>query len=324
MDYLQSCRELVLGSRLRRLSDRVMKEIQKVYDHFNIDFDPFLFPVMKIILDHEVVTTAEITKKLAVTQPATTQAINKLNKKGLLNIHEDKLDKRKKLVSLSPKGTALVSEMRPLWASIEIVVKQCTSHPSDHLIEHLEHFEQVIQKKTLSEQIIQMHHMTQLEKVHIIPFEPKYAADFRDLNVAWLEKYFVVEPHDVVLLEQCEETIVKKGGYIFFAKIGQAIAGCYSLIKVGHRAYELGKMAVSPEFQGKKIGQKLMQHCIEFSKQQGWETLMLYSNTKLENAIYIYRKFGFEEIELEDNAPYMRSNIKMQLTLQDGDSRNPR
>lgn len=38
---------------------------------------------------------------------------------------------------------------------------------------------------------------------------------------------------------------------------------------------------------------------------------MLYSNTKLENAIYIYRKFGFIEITVEPNSPYKRSNIKM-------------
>ena len=151
--------------------------------------------------------------------------------------------------------------------------------------------------------------------VTIIPFDSKYANDFAKLNVEWLEKFFVVEPHDVQLLERCEETIINNGGYIFFAKVGGTIAGTFSLIKISNGVYELGKMAVSPEFQGKKIGQKLLDFCIEFAKEKQWKKILLYSNTKLENAIYLYSKYGFAEIEQEKNPPYQRSNIKMELVL---------
>ncbi len=152
-------------------------------------------------------------------------------------------------------------------------------------------------------------------KTTIISFESKYAKDFANLNIEWLEKYFVVEPHDADLLEQCEETIINKGGYIFFAKVDAEIAGTFSLIKIEDGVYELGKMAVSPMFQGQKIGQQLLQFCVEFSKDQNWEKLILYSNRILENAIYIYSKYGFKEIPMEENPPYQRSNIKMDLIL---------
>ncbi|MBQ0736290.1 GNAT family N-acetyltransferase [Aquimarina celericrescens] len=152
-------------------------------------------------------------------------------------------------------------------------------------------------------------------KASIIPFDSKYAKDFARLNIEWLEKYFVVEPLDKELLEQCEETIINKGGYIFFAKVDEEIAGTFSLIKIENGVYELGKMAVSPKFQGYKIGQQLLEYCINFSKKQDWKKLILYSNRILENAIYIYSKFGFKEIPLEDNPLYKRSNIKMELLL---------
>ena len=42
---------------------------------------------------------------------------------------------------------------------------------------------------------------------------------------------------------------------------------------------------------------------------------MLYSNKILENAIYIYRKYGFIEVPVEPNSPYERSDIKMVLKL---------
>lgn len=149
----------------------------------------------------------------------------------------------------------------------------------------------------------------------IIPFDPQYAKDFARLNVEWLEKYFVVEPLDQQLLEQCEETIITKGGYIFFAKVNDTIAGTFSLIKLSDKKYELGKMAVSPKFQGQKIGQQLLEHCITFAKNKGWTEVILYSNTILESAIYIYKKFGFVEIPIETDPIYKRSNIKMKLEL---------
>ena len=78
---------------------------------------------------------------------------------------------------------------------------------------------------------------------------------------------------------------------------------------------ELTKMAVSPEMRGYKIGQKLLQHCIDFAKAKQFKALLLYSNTKLENAIYLYRKFGFKELSVEANSPYNRADIKMLLEL---------
>lgn len=154
-----------------------------------------------------------------------------------------------------------------------------------------------------------------MKEVKIIPFESKYASDFARLNVAWLEKYFVVEPHDADLLERCETTIIAKGGYIFFAKVGDEIAGTFSLIKIKEGHYELGKMAVSPNFQGRKIGQKLVAFCVSFAKKEEWSMLILYSNSILKNALHIYRKYGFVNVPVEEDSPYKRSDVKMELTL---------
>jgi hypothetical protein len=58
-----------------------------------------------------------------------------------------------------------------------------------------------------------------------------------------------------------------------------------------------------------------MMHGIAFARSQNWKDLILYSNTILEPAIYIYKKFGFREVALERDTPYARSNIKMKLVL---------
>jgi ribosomal protein S18 acetylase RimI-like enzyme len=148
----------------------------------------------------------------------------------------------------------------------------------------------------------------------IVQYDSKYARAFRDLNLEWLEKYFYVEDHDKEVLENAQKYIIDRGGFIFFALINNKVAGTVALMNE-KEGFELSKMAVSPEYQGLKIGQKLMQYCIDFGRSKRWPGLLLYSNTILENAIYIYRKFGFTEVELEKSSPYQRSNIKMVLKL---------
>lgn len=73
---------------------------------------------------------------------------------------------------------------------------------------------------------------------------------------------------------------------------------------------EFTKMAVEESSKGKGFGNLLMQHCIDKAKQMGSENLILYSNTKLNPAISLYKKFGFEEIPVE-KSEYERCNIKM-------------
>ena len=151
-------------------------------------------------------------------------------------------------------------------------------------------------------------------KIIIIPFSEELSNHFRDLNIYWLEKYFFVEDHDKEVLGNAKKYIIEQHGYIFFALYNNKVVGTVALMKE-KEGYELSKMAVLPNYQGLKIGQLLLQHCIDFAISNHWDKLLLYSNTVLENAIYIYKKYGFKEVELEPDSPYLRSNIKMVLNL---------
>ncbi|MCL5128473.1 MULTISPECIES: GNAT family N-acetyltransferase [unclassified Algibacter] len=153
-------------------------------------------------------------------------------------------------------------------------------------------------------------------KLQIIPFEQQYAKDFYNLNIEWLQSLFYVEPYDDVVLSNSKEHIIDQGGYIFFAKLDNDIIGTVALMKTKDTDnFELTKMAVSPKHRGLKIGQKLMHHVIEFAKTKQISKLIIYSNRKLENAIYIYEKNGFIEIPLEENNQYNRADIKMELVF---------
>jgi ribosomal protein S18 acetylase RimI-like enzyme len=154
----------------------------------------------------------------------------------------------------------------------------------------------------------------EIEKLEIIAYQPEFAKDFYSLNVAWLEKYFYVEPYDEKVLSNPQEYVLEPGGYIFFAKYKNEIVGVVALINQ-KTFFELSKMAVSPKYQGLKIGLQLMNYCIEFARNQQWKSITLYSHRTLVPAINLYKKVGFKEAELEKDVHYERANIKMLLEL---------
>ena len=150
--------------------------------------------------------------------------------------------------------------------------------------------------------------------MEIIPFSDELANHFTRLNTAWLEKYFVIEPIDKEMLGRPKQYFIDKGGHIFFAKINEDIVGTFALLKDSDSVYELSKMAVDENYQGQKIGNKLMEFCIGKARNLKADKLILYSNTRLEPAIHLYKKFGFIEVPITHSG-YIRSNIKMELEL---------
>ncbi|MEE8062491.1 MAG: GNAT family N-acetyltransferase, partial [Gemmatimonadales bacterium] len=86
--------------------------------------------------------------------------------------------------------------------------------------------------------------------------------------------------------------------------------------------YELAKMAVSPEAQGKGIGWLLGQAVLDRARELGATTVYLESNTVLEPAIALYRKLGFKRVTGAPS-PYARCNIQMEYVVRGARSQKP-
>ncbi|MET3021913.1 GNAT family N-acetyltransferase [Flavobacterium hydatis] len=151
-------------------------------------------------------------------------------------------------------------------------------------------------------------------RIKIIDYTDQFKEYIKILNYAWLEKFFKIEKMDQVSLSNPKEEIIDKGGFIYYATLDNEIVGTASLLKKSDTIFELGKMAVSDKAQGFGIGTLLLKHCLTTAKEMKIEKLILYSNTKLGSAIHLYRKYGFEEIPLEQGL-YERADIKMEKKL---------
>ena len=151
----------------------------------------------------------------------------------------------------------------------------------------------------------------------IVPFSPEHREAFFELNRMWLEASFLIEPYDLKVLKHPEEMVLDQGGAIYFGLLdGEAVA-TFALTPQGPGVVELNKMAVREDVQSQGIGQRLMQFIITECRRMGVNVIELYSHTKLESALHIYRKFGFTDVALSEDCVYDRANVSMRLLLED-------
>lgn len=153
-----------------------------------------------------------------------------------------------------------------------------------------------------------------MSEVEVILYEDRYADDFRRLNLEWLDKYHLTEEYDLVVLDDPRGKVLDSGGVIYLAKAGDEIVGSAGLMKEHEGVYELVKMAVTEQWQGKGISKLLLDKCLAFAREHGFKMVTLYSNSQLQRAIKMYEKYGFRHVKLE-NSPLLTADVRMELTL---------
>ena len=141
-------------------------------------------------------------------------------------------------------------------------------------------------------------------------------AAFRSLNEEWIAQYFVIEAQDRRQLDDPVAAYIDTGGEILIAELDGRAVGCVALVPDGTGAYELSKMAVTPELRGQGAGRKLLSAAIEHARGLGASSLFLGSSRKLVNAVHLYEALGFEHVAPETlDMPYERADVFMQLML---------
>jgi N-acetylglutamate synthase-like GNAT family acetyltransferase len=150
--------------------------------------------------------------------------------------------------------------------------------------------------------------------MNILENDKRYLNDFIRLNEEWINKYFEVEEADRALAADPYK-VVENGGFIFALVEDDKAIGVCALFKENDDNYELARMAVSPAHQGKGIGDILIQTCLSKLKEIGAKRVHLVSNTKLEPAINLYKKHGFETVSLGQHPVYARANIIMERSV---------
>ncbi len=104
-------------------------------------------------------------------------------------------------------------------------------------------------------------------------------------------------------------------GRLLLAQQNNQVAGCVALRKIGDGICEMKRLFVRPAFRGQGLGPLLIESVIREARAIGYTAMRLDTlPPKMNDAIALYRAFGFQEI-----APYYRNPVPgakfMELSL---------
>jgi MarR family transcriptional regulator, organic hydroperoxide resistance regulator len=103
-----------LGTRLRALIAELDGDVQSIYDDLGVEFRPRFYPIVRALLEKDMLSIGAIAQVAQVSQPAATQTINEMKKLELV-ASATASDARRRLVGLTPKGRDLCSKLAPVW-----------------------------------------------------------------------------------------------------------------------------------------------------------------------------------------------------------------
>lgn len=124
MDFYQSLGYLIVGSRMRRLSEYLLAEINKVYQEEQLDFDASWFPLFYVLSEKQELSIRELADRIQVSHSAVSQLVSNLKKRGLVQSSPAEGDARKQLIRFSPQGAQLLEKIRPVWQGLTSVMEE--------------------------------------------------------------------------------------------------------------------------------------------------------------------------------------------------------
>jgi GNAT superfamily N-acetyltransferase len=312
MDFLAETGALGLGSRLRRLSDRLMQDGAGIYQDLGLDFKPAWFPAFNFLYRRGPTPMGQIAQELGVTHVAINQVLEELQQRSLVVSVTSVEDRRVRIASLTGQGRELAERLEGVWSCIRASILDAIEETGHDFVDATARLELCLDRDSFRARFQRRWSDT----IEIVPFASEYRDAFWDINAAWIEEHFVMEPIDERILKEPENEILARGGAVLFARdrnTGEILGAC-ALMEHGGE-WELAKMGVKPEARGKGVGKRLGEAVIALARQRGLKALVLETNSKLKPAINLYRKLGFVHVPPKARSDYARSDVRMELEL---------
>ena len=315
MDYMAQLGLIACGTRLKRLSDMFYDEAKRIYAAAGVTFEPKYFALFSLVSERPGISMTEAASALGLSHVAVGKLARELAHEGLFTILTSETDRRRSDLTLSEQGEALLYRLEPIWTLIEAGVQQVSDQMSCGIMRFIEELETAIANQAVSRHVITQLASPAPGTVEILDYAPRHRRHFERLNRAWISRHFTLEPPDQAILSDPEHYLIQAGGAVLFARLDGRIVGTCGLKKEGDHAFELVKMAVSEDVQGRGVGKQLLDAAIERARNLGADTLFLWTSSRLEPALALYRKRGFKQIAPPEPSLYERADVYMELAL---------
>lgn len=143
--------ELMLGSRLKRLGERLFAEVGRVYRNLAIPFEPAWFPIFFLLDRHGSLSITTLAREMGVSDPAASQLVRRIQQRELVEIQPGERDRRVKMMILSPAGRELLKQVKPVWLALQRTLNEMAPENNmQHLLTMLTNLEDALGQELLT------------------------------------------------------------------------------------------------------------------------------------------------------------------------------
>ncbi|MCP5366528.1 MAG: MarR family transcriptional regulator [Hyphomicrobiales bacterium] len=145
---------LTLGSRLRRIGERLQAETQQLMEAHDVPVQAHQYPLLCALDDGGPLSIGDLTEALGVSQPGVTRNVGLLARRGMVTVRRGATDQRVTEVALSPAGRAVVDHGRTVvWPQVEACVAAILDGHSGPLLDQLDHLEDALDRASLAQRL---------------------------------------------------------------------------------------------------------------------------------------------------------------------------
>jgi DNA-binding MarR family transcriptional regulator len=155
-DLVRALGYLSLGSRLKRLGERLQTDVQQVATELSFPLQPGLFPILAALGRDGPCTVNHLAGALGVAQPGVTRSLTKLAKLGLARMSRGTIDQRQRLVELTEAGRSVSGKAeKELWPIVEATVRKLCEPLNGSLLEQIGAIEDALDDVPLHQRIVE-------------------------------------------------------------------------------------------------------------------------------------------------------------------------
>ncbi|MCX2723688.1 MarR family winged helix-turn-helix transcriptional regulator [Roseibium salinum] len=154
-DVVRSLGYATLGSRLKRIGERLQAETQELAGELaGTDLPTPHNPVLAALDLHGPLSIGDLAKALGHSQPGVTRMINKMKADGLVVGQPDDRDRRVSTIALTEKGAVLVATLRAtLWPAVTLAVENACAQLSGPFLEQLAQLEDALAEVPITQRV---------------------------------------------------------------------------------------------------------------------------------------------------------------------------
>ncbi|WP_259014726.1 bifunctional helix-turn-helix transcriptional regulator/GNAT family N-acetyltransferase [Emticicia fluvialis] len=301
MDLISDLGALALGSRLKRLSDRMMKSVSEIYKSSGVDFESKWFPIFYVLSKEGEKGIMEIAEILNITHPGVIQIAREMEKAGWITSVKSGTDGRKRHLKLTVKAYQNLPQLEEMWVSFKENNEKIIRASQHNILMAMQEIEDFLDKNDFKRQYYETFEEMRQSKIDIQLFDEKYQTQVEDMVLGIQNGEFNLgltaqrQPD----LHNLKAFYNDRGNLLWVATNNKdEVVGTIGLERLNETQAVLRKMFIKQEYRGKALGlaQRLFEILVLEARKQHFKEILLDTPLVTHAAHRFYERNGFELI----------------------------